>query len=68
MAKQRQNGGLNKVRLLLLVSVILLIFAGLFGRIIYIQVAHGEEYTQAVQAQQGSTQDTTISALRGCDL
>ena len=65
MAKQRQNGGLNKVRLLLLVSVILLIFAGLFGRIIYIQVAHGEEYTQAVQAQQGSTQDTTISALRG---
>lgn len=65
MAKQGQNSGFSKIRLFLLVSVILLIFAGLFGRILYIQLVHGEEYTRAVKEQQGTMQDSTITALRG---
>ena len=64
MAKQ-QGTKLNRTRLLGVVVLILALIAGLFGRIIWIQTVHGEEYKQAIQEQQGSQQDSTIAALRG---
>ena len=63
MAKQ-QGMKLNRTRLLIVVILILALIAGLFGRIIWIQTVHGEEYKQAIQEQQGSQQDSTIAALR----
>lgn len=64
MAKQ-QGTKLNRTRLLIVVVLILALIAGLFGRIIWIQTVHGEEYKQAIQEQQSSQQDSTIAALRG---
>ncbi|MBQ7915548.1 MAG: hypothetical protein IJ315_02010, partial [Firmicutes bacterium] len=65
MAKKKSNSGFNKGRLLLVVAVIMTVMTGLFGRIIWIQVVNGEEFTKAVQAQQGAQLDSTIDALRG---
>lgn len=59
------NTGFNKIRLLLIVTFILTVLAALFGRIVWIQFVHGEEYTQAVQRQQGAQTDSVIAALRG---
>lgn len=65
MAKTTNNSGFNRGRLLVMIILIMTVLAGLFGRIIWIQVVDGEEYTKAVQAQQGASLDSTIDALRG---
>lgn len=66
MSKQNQsNQGFNKIRLLFIVTLILAVLAALFGRILWIHFVHGEEYSQAVQEQQGAQTDSVIAALRG---
>ncbi len=62
---KRQKENSFRLRLFVFTLVIALFFVVAAGRIVYLQVVHGEAYSEAIKGQIGTSEDREIKSLRG---
>ncbi len=62
---KRQKENSFRLRLFVFTLVIVLFFVAAVGRIIYLQIVHGEAYSEAIKGQIGTSEDREIQSLRG---